>query len=182
MAGIISAVTVLLVALYSFCYSFEINPLNTTGKFSHQCYKTETGSIKDNLSQKEIELVNSGAVKSKALFMESDFGMIEKTVRSFIKNDTVSLVIHLFGSVDQIIGKYPAQIRADKRVIDLGKLKLESRDVNSEVFEEVLIGKLALKDFRESVKLEKMEIIIDGISFEIPFECREEWRNLLGTK
>jgi hypothetical protein len=179
---IFSAMIIHLVSLYSLSLCLEIKPLNVTDNFSHQCYKTETGSIKDNLSPIEIEMVNSGAVKSKAVFITSDFGMIEKTIRLFIKDDSVRLVIHFFGPVDQIIGKYPAQIRTDKKMINIGNLKLESRDINSEVFDEVLSGVIAVKDFREAVKSEKMELLIDGISFEIPFECREEWRNLFEPK
>lgn len=172
-------VSLLLSVYFVSCSSFKLKSLYSLETQNRDCYKSEEQSLSDEIPEFESKLMRQGALRSKALFLCSDFGMHEKTARVFIVNQNkIFLIIHFFGGIDQIIKDYPFEIQFGDERIGLGRLKLENRNIIGEVFEEELSVELSKEIFEKTSKCNHLKLLINEISFEIPFECREEWRML----
>jgi hypothetical protein len=161
------------------CGSLKMRPLDKSAD-SYECYGEPDGS-KTVYSPIEERLFHQGAMKSKKINMASGIGMIEKTARLFVLDKSeIKIVLHLMHPIDIEIRNYGFAIRGDSGILAAGDMRVDYRVTIGEMTEEHMYLDFPAEKMAHLLDDGQVSIRIEDISFELPFECRETFREIRG--
>jgi hypothetical protein len=147
----------------------------------YDCFKEDAGS-KNGFSRIEEDLHKSGALETRTIKLGSEIGMIEKTAKLYILNKSdYILIFHFMHMVDLEIKNYAFSINGDSGAIAAGVLDIDSKYTVGQATDEYLYHHLLEKEAKDLANAKNVTVLVDDIPFEIPYACREAFRNALST-
>lgn len=134
-------------------------------------------------SRIEEEMHNSGALESKSIKLISGIGMIEKTVRLYSLNKSrYILLFHFMHVIDLEIEDYSFTIRDGTKTIAGGVLDIDTKYTIGQATDEYLYHEVSETEANGLADAGTITLLVGDLPFEIPYECRETFRNALKVK
>lgn len=145
---------------------------------NYDCYGDSDDS-RTIYSPIEDSLIRQGALKSRKIKMESGIGMMEKTARLFVLDgNEVRIVFHFIHPIDLEIKNFGFIMQGDSGNLAGGEMQVDHRSSVGGMSEEhafIIYPKDKLVHLFDD---KRISIEVDDLSFGIPFECRETFREM----
>lgn len=148
----------------------------TTGNYN--CYGDPDNS-RTIYSPIEEVLIRQGALKSRKINMESGIGMMEKSVRLFVLNkNEIRMVFHFMHPIDLEIKNSGFVIQGDTGELVSGEMQVDHRISIGGMTEEQTSLIYPADKLAHLFEDKQVSIVFDDLLFDIPFKCRETFREI----
>lgn len=170
-------ISFILIMGFNSCANLIMRPLNKTTD-EYNCYGNpdHSGTFYSPIEEKSIR---QGGLKSRKINMESGIGMMEKTVRLFVldKKD-IRMVFHFVHPVDLEIRDFGFIIQGDTGKLASGEMQVDYRVSIGGMTEEHAYLFYPADKLTHLFEDKQVSIVVDDLSFNIPYKCREAFREL----
>ncbi len=166
-----------LITMFVSCGGLRLSPLKKTTGY-HECYAA-ADNANTAYTPIEVALNRHGALKSEKIIMESDVGMMEKTARIFVVNNSeVTLVFHLIHPIDFEFKKLGYVIEGDSGALMSGEMHVDYRTTIGEMSEELFDISFPPEKLQRLSEDRNVSIKMDGVVLGLPFGCRDTYRRI----
>lgn len=125
--------------------------------------------------------IRQGALKSRKINLESGIGMMEKTARLFILNQNeILIVFHFIHPIDLEIRDFGFVLTGDSGKLAGGDMRVDYRATIGQMTEEHAYLTLPADQMPHLLDDRQVSISIEDLRFDLPFGCREAFREIRG--
>jgi hypothetical protein len=139
----------------------------------------------NNWSAIEEKLIRRGALRTQYIHLQTQHGIDSKLLRVFRTGNAefqFDLVFRITDKLQLMVHADSLILIADDDTMPANVVITEESFNAGEIEELYLTTRIDSKTFERIAYSESLEGIIDDMNFQIPYECREEWREIAGKR
>lgn len=172
---------IILLTCLTSCGTLKFKQLNEF-KPEYDCFGQDS-QPKGFHSRIEEEMHSSGALETRSIKLHSGIGMIEKTVKLYSLNKSrYILLFHFMHVIDLEIEDYTFTIRDESKTIVGGVLDIDTKFSIGQATDEYLFHEISEEEANEMADAGNITLLVGDLPFDIPYECRETFRDALKVK